>query len=114
MRCTLDLLIPVSRAHNFADFCGGRVNCSIATAEETGLVAVQVLPRSFARAHHALYHRHQICYERGQLVIVLEVPLQIHAAIIFVLRIYIFFKFPIPLQNFLALLERQPFRRNFL
>jgi hypothetical protein len=43
MCCALDLLIPVSQAHCFADFCG-RVNCSNTTEEEEGLITVQGIP----------------------------------------------------------------------
>jgi hypothetical protein len=76
MHCTIDLLIPVSQAHTFADFCK-HVNCSNSTEEEDSLLckASQI----FAWVHHALYHRPQICHKCVQLLIILEVPLQIHA-----------------------------------
>jgi hypothetical protein len=44
MCCTLDLLIHVSHAHRFADFCGDHVNCSNTIAEEVRPVAVLCLP----------------------------------------------------------------------
>jgi hypothetical protein len=53
MRCTLDLLIPVSRAYRFTDFCGDRVNCFNTIVEETGLLLCEA-SRVFACEHLAL------------------------------------------------------------
>jgi hypothetical protein len=76
---TLDLLIPVSCAHCFAYFCDDRVSCS--NRDGTRCSA---RPHN-ACAHHALYHRSQVHHEWLKLLVVLEVPLQIHAASVFVL-----------------------------
>jgi hypothetical protein len=84
MCCVLDQLIPVSQAHSFVDFCE-HVNCFNSTEEEAGLIAVQGIP-DLCFGTSRTYHRPQICYKCVQLLIMLEVPLQIHATTASVLR----------------------------
>jgi hypothetical protein len=59
--CTLDVLISISHAHCFADFHGGSVNCSAPQQKRWDSLLCKA-SWIFACAHHALYHRPQICH----------------------------------------------------
>jgi hypothetical protein len=84
MCCALDLLIPISHEHCFADFHSDSVNCSAPQQKSRDSLLCKA-SQIFACAHHALYHRPQICHKCMQLLIMLEVPLQIYATTVFVL-----------------------------
>lgn len=85
MRCTTDILTPVTRAHCFADFCGGRVNSSSTIVEEDGNWLLYKTSKIFAYMNHALNHQPQFYHECVEVLIMLEVPLQIHTITVFVL-----------------------------
>jgi hypothetical protein len=74
----------VESAHCSSDFRGVRVNCF--STKQKRRDSLCKASKIFVHAHHALYNRLQICHEYVQLLIVFEVPLQIHIATGFELR----------------------------
>jgi hypothetical protein len=87
MHWILDLIIPVSRVHCPGDFCGDPVNCPSTTAAEAGLVAVQG-PPDVCLCPSCTVTSASNLYECVQLLIVVEVPLPVHAATLLTFRTY--------------------------
>jgi len=112
MHLMLFLLTAVSRAHCLVDFFGKRVNCSITLAEEAGLVAVRGLPD----VHLCISHTVPCVSNFSRMSGIVRCVGGSVAYSIPPLSLYFHnvLEFQIPLQNGLALLERQPCFHHYL
>jgi hypothetical protein len=112
MSFTLDLLIPVSCALCLVNFCGESCKLFKHHSRRGGTRCCARLPKSLlVHIMHYVLSASNLSRMR-EVLIVSEVPLQICAAT----SLYFahIFKFPLPLQNYPALLERQPFLRHLI
>jgi hypothetical protein len=107
----VDLLLSASCTLYFEDFCGDRVNCSSIRAEEAGLRRGKFPRYLSAHIMHYTIGLRFVTSANSFDRVGGWVP---NSWSHYVCTLQTFFNFPVSLQNYLALLKRQPFQRHFL